>query len=211
MSRDFFRYDRGVSDYNVPQRLVASYSYHLPFGRGQQFLGASPRALEYVVGGWQLNGITTFSAGQYSTPTIPENLNIGAFSTSRPNLVGDAKAGRTLPKPGVTSNQYFNPAAFSLPNFGVPGSAGRNSLEQPGFQNWDMSLFKGFSITETAKFQLRLETFNAFNHTNFGGANTGLSETIAQSGATVLAPGNFGVITSTSAARVVQVGGRFEF
>nr|WP_246409243.1 TonB-dependent receptor [Granulicella aggregans] len=211
LSRDFFRYDRGVSDYNVPQRLVASYSYHLPFGRGQQFLGTAPRALDYVVGGWQLNGITTFSAGQYSTPTIPENLNIGAFSTSRPNLVGDAKSGRTLPKPGTASNQYFNPAAFALPNFGDPGSAGRNSLEQPGFQNWDMSLFKGFSITERTKFQLRLEAFNAFNHVNFGGANTGLGTVTPQGQPTAIAAGNFGVITSTGAARIVQVGGRFEF
>ena len=212
LSTDFFRYDRGVSDYNVPHRLVASYSYHLPFGRGQQYLNNSPKVVDLLVGGWQLNGITTFSAGQFSTPTIPENLNIGAFSTSRPNLVGDPKSARTLPKPDSSNpNQYFNPAAFALPNFGVPGSAGRNSLEQPGFQDWDMSLFKGFNITERAKFQLRLEAFNAFNHVNFGGANTGLGETTTEGGATVLAPGNFGQITSTGAARIVQLGGRFEF
>ncbi len=212
LSRDFFTYDRGVSDYDVPHRFVASYSYRLPFGRGQQFFGNAPLPLDALVGGWQLNGITTLSAGQYSTPTIPENLNIGAFSTSRPNLVGNAKAGRTVPKPGSTTpNQYFNFSAFSLPNFGVPGSAGRNSLEQPGFQDWDLSLFKGFRLTERAKFQIRLETFNAFNHVNFGGANTTLAETTNASGSTVLAPGNFGQITSTGAARIVQVGGRIEF
>lgn len=210
LSRDFFRYDRGVTDYNVPHRFVASYSYRLPFGRGQRFLNTAPLALDYLVGGWQFNGITTLSAGQYNTPTIPENLNIGAFSTSRPNLVGTPKTGRTVPKPGAATNQYFNAAAYSLPNFGVPGSAGRNSLEQPGFENSDFSLFKGFSITERAKFQLRLETFNAFNHTNFGPANTGLGEATT-GGTTVLAPSNFGVITSTGAARIVQVGGRFEF
>ena len=212
LSRDFFRYDRGVTDYDVPHRFVASYSYHLPFGRGQQFLNNAPLLLNYLVGGWQFNGITTFSAGQYSTPTIPENLNIGAFSTSRPNLVGNPKAGRTVPRPGsTTANQYFNPAAFALPNFGVPGSTGRNSLEQPGFDNSDFSLFKGFNITERAKFQLRLEAFNAFNRVNFGAANTGFGETTAQNGSAVLAPSNFGAITSTGAARIVQVGGRLEF
>ena len=151
LSRDFFRYDRGVSDYDVPHRFVASYSYRLPFGRGQQFLNHAPLALDYLVGGWQFNGITTLSAGQYSTPGIPENLNIGAFSASRPNLVGNPKAGRTVPKPGSSTNQYFNAAAYALPNFGVPGSAGRNSLEQPGFENFDLSLFKGFTITERGK------------------------------------------------------------
>ena len=212
LSQDFFHYDRGVSDYDVPHRFVASYSYHLPFGRGQQFMNHSPLALDYLVGGWQLNGITTFSAGQYSTPTIPENLNIGAFSTSRPNLVGNAKLGRTVPKPGSTTpNQYFNLAAFALPNFGVPGSAGRNSLEQPGFENFDLSVFKGFNVTDRVKFQIRLEAFNAFNHTNFGGASTSLGETTTSNGTTILAPGNFGQITSTGAARIVQLGGRFEF
>jgi hypothetical protein len=211
LSRNFFTYDRGVSDYDVPHRFVASYSYHLPFGRGQQYLGNTPRVVDYLVGGWQLNGITTFSAGQYSTPGIPENLNIGAFSSSRPNLVGNPKAGRTLPTPTSTAaNQYFNPAAYSLPNFGVPGASGRNSLEQPGFEDWDLSLFKGFSLTERARFQLRLETFNAFNHVNFGGANTSLSEATVNN-VTRLAPGNFGQITSTGAARVIQIGGRIEF
>lgn len=211
LSRDFFTYDRGVSDYDVPQRFVASYTYKLPIGRGERFLGNAPRLLDAAVGGWQFNGITALSAGQYNTPTVPENLNIGAFSQSRPNKVGDPKAGRTLPKPGVSGNLYFNPAAFSLPNYGVPGASGRNSLEQPGFEDWDMSLFKGFSVTQRAVFQLRLEAFNALNHTNFGPAGTGLSETTTTGGATTLAPGGFGQITSTGPARIVQIGGRFEF
>jgi hypothetical protein len=193
LSRNFFTYDRGVSDYDVPHRFVASYSYHLPFGRGQKFMGTAPLAVDYLIGGWQLNGITTVSAGQYSTPTLPgENLNIGAFSVSRPNKIGDPGAGRKSP------TQWFNAAAFSVPPFGTPGNAGRNSLEQPGYQNWDASLFKGFHVAKRANFQLRLEAFNVFNHTQFGFANTTLG-------------GNFGQITSTRSARIVQVGGRFQF
>ncbi|AFL89176.1 putative collagen-binding protein [Terriglobus roseus DSM 18391] len=193
LSRDFFRYDRGVSDYNVPNRLVISYALQLPFGRGQHFLSRAPLALDYIVGGWQLNGITSFSSGQYSTPTLSgDNLNIGDFSQSRPNLVGNPRAGRNTPL------QWFNAAAFAQPAFGTPGNAGRNSLQQPGFQNWDASLFKSLSLTERAKFQLRFEAFNIFNHTQFGSASTSLG------------PG-FGAITSTRAARIVQLGGRFQF
>ena len=205
LSRNFFTYDRGVSDYDVPHRFVASYSYHLPFGRGEKFLGGAPLALDYLIGGWQVNGITTVSAGQYSTPTLAgENLNIGAFSVSRPNKVGDPKAGRRSP------DQYFNAAAFAQPIFGAPGSAGRNSLEQPGYQNWDASLFKGFHIAERASFQLRFEAFNVFNHTQFGFANTTLSQVTTSSGASALG-GNFGQITSTRAARIIQLGGRLQF
>jgi hypothetical protein len=193
LSRDFFRYDRGVSDYNVANRLVISYSLQLPFGRGQYFLAHAPLALDYVIGGWQFNGITSVSSGQYSTPTLSgDNLNIGDFSQSRPNIVGNPRAGRATP------TQWFNAAAFAQPSFGTPGNTGRNSLEQPGFQNWDASLFKAFHITERSRFQLRFEAFNIFNHTQFGSANTSLG------------PG-FGAITSTRAARIVQLGGRFEF
>ncbi|WP_245536338.1 TonB-dependent receptor [Terriglobus saanensis] len=193
LSTDFFRYDRGVSDYHVPHRLVISYAYQLPFGRGKTFFGTAPLPVEYLIGGWQFNGITSFSSGQYSTPTLAgDNLNIGSFSQSRPNRVSDPRIGRNTP------TQWFNVAAFVQPAFGTPGNAGRNSVEQPGYQNWDASLFKAFPVKDRANFQLRLEAFNLFNHTQFGSANTSVG------------PG-FGSITSTRAARIVQVGGRFQF
>jgi hypothetical protein len=195
LSRDFFKYDRGVSDYDVPHRLVVSYTYQLPFGRDKQFLATVPTAVDYVIGGWQLNGISTFTAGQYSTPVLPgDNLNIGSFSTSRPNRVGDAESGRKVP------SQWFNPDAFAVPATKVPGSAGRNSIEQPGYQNWDTSLFKNVRITEKANFQLRFEAFNVFNHTQFGFANSTLGA-------------GFGSITSVrpGSPRVLQLGGRFSF
>jgi len=195
LSRDFFTYDRGVSDYDVPQRLVVSYTYQLPVGRDRQFLSNAPLAVDYILGGWQLNGITTFTAGQYGTPTLPgDNLNIGAFSTSRANRVGDPTSGRKAP------SQWFNPAAFAVPATGLPGSAGRNSIEQPGYQNWDASLFKNLSVTEKANFQLRFEAFNAFNHTQFGFANTTLGAGFGSIGS--VRPGS---------ARVIQLGGRFSF
>ena len=196
LSTNFFKYDRGVSDYDVPQRLVLSYGYHLPFGRGQRFLGNSPRSVDYAIGGWQLNGISTFTSGQYSTPAYSgDNLNIGAFSTSRPDKVGDPAAGRKTP------SQWFNPAAFASPATPTtPGNAGRNSIEQPGYQNWDMSLFKAVPVTEKVSFQLRFEAFNVFNHTQFGFANTTIGT-------------GFGSISSVrpGSPRVIQLGGRFSF
>ena len=194
LSRDFFTYDRGVSDYNVPHRLVISYALQLPFGHNKRFLATVPYGVDYLIGGWQLNGITTFSSGQYSTPTLAgDNLNIGAFGQSRPDVISNPKAGRT-------GTQWFNPAAFVTPATFIPGNTGRNSLQQPGYQNWDASLFKDLPIRERASFQLRFEAFNAFNHTQFGFANT------------TVGPG-FGSISSVrpGSARVVQLGGRLTF
>jgi outer membrane receptor protein involved in Fe transport len=198
LSRDFFTYDRGPSDYDVPQRLVVSYVYALPLGRGQALVRNAPRALDYVIGGWQLNGITTFTAGQFTTPSLSyDNMNIGTFSSNRPDKVGNPKSGRH----GL---QYWNPAAYASPSLGLPGDSGRNSLENPGYQNWDASLFKAMQIHERAQFQLRFEAFNAFNHTMFQTPNATI-DTKVDGG------GGFGVINSARQARVVQVGGRFTF
>jgi hypothetical protein len=166
ISRDFKVYDRGHSDYDVPQRFVASYSYELPIGRGKAFLGNSSKLVNTLIGGWQVNGITTLSAGQFHTVALNQDwLNLGAFSTSVPNVIGDYRAGRTLP------NQYFNPNAFAFPATHVEGDAGRNQFEVPGIANWDMSLFKNTAITERLNTQLRFEAFNIFNHTQYGVPN----------------------------------------
>ena len=194
ISSQFKLYDRGHSDSTVPLRFVGNAVYELPFGRGKQFLSTVPLPLNSVVGGWQLNTITTIAAGPYSTATLNTDwLNIGAFSQSRPNVDrSSVKQGRHLP------TQYFNPAAFSFPSTHIEGNVGRNTLEQPGAWNSDLSLFKGFSLPKETSFQLRFEFFNVFNHTQFGYANT------------TVGPG-FGQITSAASARVIQLGGRLQW
>jgi hypothetical protein len=194
ISRDFRRYDRGVSDYDVPIRFVGNVTYDLPFGHGKQFLASADTAVNYLLGGWQVNAITTFSAGQYSTATLNTDwLNIGAFSQSRPNVNRNlATQGRTLP------TQYFNPAAFTIPSTHIEGNAGRNTFEQPGYANWDSSLFKTLPIRDRLALQLRFEFFNTFNHTQFGNANL------------TVGPG-FGQISSDRGPRVIQIGGRLQW
>ena len=87
------------------------------------------------------------------------------------SLVGDPTAGRQLP------DAYLNPAAFDFPRdaqgnrIRVQGDAGRNSIQQPGINNWDIGLFKNFRIGDRFNAQFRWETFNTWNHTQFGSAN----------------------------------------
>ncbi len=194
ISKDFRRYDRGHSDYDVPIRFVGSAVYELPFGKGKAFFANVSPAANGLIGGWQLNTITTLTAGQYSTATLnTDYLNIGAFSQSRPNVNrGLATLGRRLP------TQYFNPAGFTFPTTHVEGNAGRNTLEQPGYANADISLFKSTPLYDRLMLQLRFEFFNAFNHTQYGFANT------------TVGPG-FGQITSTRAPRVIQLGARLQW
>lgn len=196
ISADFKTYDRGHSDYDVPHRFVLSYSYELPFGRGKTLLGNASRLVTALVGGWQLNGITTYSAGQYHTVTTAQFWpNISpTFNRSVPNVIGNPTAGQD------PRGLYFNPAAFAYPAQHIEGNAGRNQFEVPGLANWDMSLFKNTKITERLAAQLRFEAFNIFNHTQFGVPNM------------TWGTPTFGTISSTLVdARRLQLGLRVTF
>ena len=198
---EFKKWDKGYSTLHVPHRFVASYIYELPFGRGKKFLSGAGRAAELLVGGWQVNGITTFAAGQYQTLGIGSDwIFIGNWTKSIPNIVGDYKAGRALP------DKFLNPAAFDYPKdaqgnrIRAVGNGGRNTIQQPGINNWDMGVFKNFAVTEGFRAQFRWETFNTWNHTQFGSANLTMTNT------------NFGRITSTRVGpRRMQLGLRLTF
>ena len=114
-------------------------------------------------------------------------------------------------RPGETGRV----GVFARPADGSLGSLGRNALRGRGINNWDISIFKNFYFTERLHLQLRLETFNTFNHTQFAGLNTNAP---TLSGATnpgqQFTPsiaGTAGQITSTRDPRTVQLGGKFYF
>jgi hypothetical protein len=192
--------DKGHSSFDVPHRLVFSCVWELPFGRAKR-LGGGGSLLGTIAGGWQVSGITTFSKGQYQTPSVGVDwLNIGSFNSSRPNIIGDYTAGRSFP------DAYINGAAFDYPRNAagqpvhIPGNAARNSIEQPGLNNWDLGVIKNTRIKERFNIQFRYETFNTWNHTQFGPAN--LTMTSA----------NVGKITSLNVGpRRTQLGLRLQY
>ncbi len=55
------------------------------------------------------------------------------------------------------------------------GNLGRNTLRGPGVNNLDLALFKNFELGHGMRLQFRLESFNAFNHTQFSGVSTNLT------------------------------------
>jgi Carboxypeptidase regulatory-like domain len=184
MSVEQKKWDKGPSTFDVPHRFVASYSYELPLGRGKPFLAGLNRFADAVLSGWQVTGITTFSQGQAQTPTLGIDwLLIGSFSSSRPNIIGDVKAGRSLP------DNYVNQSAFERPPNGVQGNAGRGSIRQPGINNWDLGVVKNNRFSERLSMQFRWEMFNAFNHTQFGPATLNRASTnFGQIGGTLIGP-----------------------
>jgi hypothetical protein len=183
------RLDYSPSTYDAKQRLVASFVYPLQVGRGQRFLGNTNRAVDLLIGNWQINGIALFQSGfPYSIAALDLD-NYNEANGQRADVVGNA-----YPSGFKRSiYEWFNTAAFAEPPLGVYGNSGRNSLRAPGVNNWDMSLFKNISFAERFHLQLRLESFNSFNHTQFNGPDPNLQDS------------TFGVVSSTKSARINQI------
>jgi hypothetical protein len=180
----------------VDHRLVSSFVYELPIGRGKKFGGNLPKAADLVIGGWQVNAIATFQRGFPLTVTAADvgGLN-DTFGTNRADLVGTPRLTKTL-------DQWFDTSAFRQPAAGFLGTSGRSILRAPGINNWDTGLFKNFTITEKVNFQFRIESFNAFNHTQWGVPVRNVADP------------NFGQILSTrpgGPARINQLGAKIVF
>ena len=187
-------YSHSVTD--VPYRFVAGVLYNLPFGKDQRFSTGNQWGDE-VIGGWQLNVLPTFQSGfpvsiyQSSNP----NSTIAGNGIQRPNLVSGARLG-TNGSLYQRLNGYINPAAFSQSAAYTFGNAPRTlSLRGPGYENWDISLFKNVVVRDRVNVQFRAQTFNAFNTPLFAGPNTAYGSA------------NFGTITAqANFPRYVQLG-----
>ena len=203
------RLDYGQSDFDVPQRFVASYIYNLPFGKGKRYGSTMNRAEDLLVGGWEVTGVTTFQKGFPFSATANDNLSLLTTFTQRADLVSGCN-----PYAGFTKsvNEWINTACFSQPLAGAFGTSGRNILRGPGINNWDLGLEKSFQFTERVRFQLRMEAFNSFNHTQYGvdpnspGVGPGTSAVD-----TNVNDARFGDVVYARPGRIVQLGGKLIF
>ena len=187
--------DRGRSEFNVDHRLVSSFVWELPFGKEQEVSSGVNSVANHIIGGWQVNGIVTFQAGFPMTISAADVGGLNDTSgTNRADLVGDANASIT-----PTIAKWFNTEAFRQPAAGFLGNSGRGILNLPGINNWDTGLFKNFRFTEQLSLQFRFESFNAWNHTQWGGpGNVAPVRNIADV--------RFGQVLSARDARINQIG-----
>ncbi len=204
------RLDYGPSDFDVDHRFVASYIYQLPFGRGKHFAGNANRLEDVAIGGWEVTGITTFQTG---FPFTVQGSDIQGLNDSQfPHA-------NYVPGCAVKSNlsakfQRLNTACFSQPLLGTYGNLGRNTLRQPGINNFDMGFGKSFEIWERLRFALKMDAFNVFNHHQYGGDVGGLL--VAGSGGNTAIDNNvndahFGLLTTSSKSRILQFSGKITF
>jgi hypothetical protein len=162
--------------------------WELPkFANGNSFV-------KQVVNGWELAPVFLVRSGQPVTFTNGfdvAGVNSNRTSRQRPNIVGNPVIQGNRPKSAWLLT-YFNKSAFALPTPGTFGNVGRNFVDGPGFFQLDLGVYKNFSLWEWGRLQFRSEFYNLTNRANFQNPNSSISS------------GNFGRITSTQGARVIQ-------
>jgi hypothetical protein len=124
------KYDRAVSSFDVPHRLVTAFVYDIPIGRGKQLLPNLNSVGNLLLGGWQINGIATFQSGQpYSIFSYDSSglLGLTSQNMARADLVGDPT--KDFHK---SLEEWINTSAFREPAPGLFGTSGRNILRAPG-------------------------------------------------------------------------------
>jgi hypothetical protein len=184
---------------DTPIRLASAITYELPVGKGKQFLGNANRLADLAIGGWSVNAVSVYQTGFplqiYQTDANSEY----GYDAQRPNETGSAIG--TSGSVVARLNDYINPAAFSVAPQGTFGNTPRTiGVRGPGQKNWDLSIFKSFSISERFKAQFRAEALNAFNSPIFHTPITDLSS------------GDFGVInTMDNFSRQLQLAIRVTF
>jgi Carboxypeptidase regulatory-like domain/TonB dependent receptor len=150
------RLERGLSFFNVGRRISAGYVWRLP-----ETSVAGP-----VLRRWQLSGTVTLQDG---TPEDPYYFAVdyaNSGTPNRPNIVpGQSVA---LPRDQRTIEHWFNTAAFSAPAPFTFGNAGRDTIIGPGINIFDLAIDRRFRILEGHTLEFRAESFNVFNHPNWG-------------------------------------------
>lgn len=193
-------YDRGSGAFDRRHIFNASYVYTLPF-----FSHTSTRMLHGALGGWEFSGITIAQTGSPVNGgngviyTGTDTLGLGGGTRNRPNQVAPISYPHTV-------DQWFSKTSFAAPaapwDGGTTqgfGTTRKDAVVGPGLFNFNLSLFKTFSVTERVKFELRFESFNTFNHTEFQNVNFNTGDA------------NFGAVTTTYDPRVLQLGGKLSF
>jgi Carboxypeptidase regulatory-like domain len=184
-------YDWGPSQVDVRHIAVFSFVYDLPI-----FRNTGNRFAKTVIGGWEVAGLWTFQTG------LPLQITLGgadgsnglAIGTNRPNFTG------TVDYP-QTPEQWFTTTGFSAPAPGSWGTLTKGAIRGPGRNNWNVSMFKSFLISEArgSHLEFRAESFNTFNHTQFNGVNTSFTG------------GNFGAVNSAWDPRELQLAAKIIF
>ncbi len=193
------RLTRAISAWNIPQNVVITYTYYLPF---EHFFGRNR-----LTDSWSISGTSRFASGLPVT-LIDDSDNsllgtlgngVNNYLLDTPEYIGGPPNLHENPRNG---QPVFNTSAFEVEPVGVLGDASRRSFQGPGIENFDVQLSKTIRLRESWALDIRMEAFNVFNHAQFYGPQ-------AVDG--VDTDPDFGHVVSAAAPRLMQAAVKLRF
>ncbi len=171
------------SDFDRRHSFQATYVYELPLGRGRLFASDVPKAIDYLIGGWQLAGNVLWTSGSPFTVFSGRSTFSNAVNSTA-NCNGCTRnIGQLVQESGT--NFWFDLATrnlFGTPDAGTNGNTGRNFFIKPNYFQTDLAVSKKFTITERFNLDLRLDARNLLNNPVFDNPNANINNTAAPFG-----------------------------
>ena len=165
---------RGVSDFDTPHQFNANWIWELPFGKGRWIGKDAPGAVDAIIGGWQLTGLTRWTSGFPFGISNGQQWPTNWQQSGNATQIGPVTTHGAVKNPDGSVNVFGNAAAAAaaLASFqpDLPGQVGaRNTLRGDGFAGLDLGLDKRWKMPwkESHSLQFRWEVFNALNLTRF--------------------------------------------
>jgi hypothetical protein len=201
--------------YDRRHMFTMAWMYDIPVGRGRRFNLSGP--LDYILGGWRLNGMfSAYSGAPFSVTSSADSLRCQGCGSQTIHLTGPV---RIIDQERGPGKPYYDPSSFFDPLWAfnpanpvyTPGTTGRNWLYGPGFWRIDPMISKTFKITERVESEFRFEAQNGTNTPRWNNPNTSLSQIQRDSSGRVTDYRNFMAITDAGSTRSARLGLRFTF
>lgn len=173
------RLNYAPSDFDRRHVFQATYVYELPVGRGAMFGSDIPKALDYIVGGWQIAGNILWTSGSPFTVYSGSNTFSNVVQSTADCNGCTRNIGKLVQESGT--NFYFDTntrGLFSNPAAGSNGNTGRNFFIKPNYFQTDLSVSKKIKVSERFNFDLRLDARNLFNTVSFDNPTAVFNSTI---------------------------------
>jgi hypothetical protein len=211
------RLNRGPSDFDTRSQINADWVYDLPVGRGRQFLSSSSRAVDAVLGGWEISGLNRWTSGlpfTLESPAFPTNydnpgmaIKVGPAPTHREIVDGvprefTAATAAAIGNGIYGSGSYTGQIPLRLPYAGEAGE--RNNFRGDGVFDLDMAVSKSWALWEQVRLKFAAEAYNLTNTVRFDVSPNGLAAGTANP--------NLGIYSQPlSTYRRMQFGLRLDF
>jgi hypothetical protein len=215
--QQFLGLNKGLSEFDRPNDFTAAIMYRTSGNRWLRNFEVYPMLTAH-------NGLPLY-IGQTN-----ENPSEAGTNQQRPNDVDPNVSLYAKEVPNGTGVQYLLPASaadFPLEPTGplfvgsgsartqvLPvaiGSLGRDVVRAPGQLDLNVSVGRSFALRERLQLRIRVEIYNALNHTNFEAPASSLTLTTNSAGQPIWNSPTFGLITAANQSRFLQLVGRFDF